>query len=55
VTRDETMKFLDQFFSAPENGRLSIADGIYFFAMKMQGKSAAEIDILLRATRATLP
>jgi hypothetical protein len=55
VVRQETMRFLDQFFSAPENGRLLIAQGIYVFAMKMQGKSAAEIEGEVRIMRMSLP
>jgi hypothetical protein len=51
ATREETVKFLDQFFAAPENGRLWITQGIYVFAMKMRGKSAAEMEEWLRMTR----
>jgi hypothetical protein len=55
VTRQEAVRFLDQFFSAPENSRLLIAEGIYVFAMKMQGKSATEIETELRFMRMSLP
>jgi hypothetical protein len=54
VTREETIKFLDTFFSAPENRQLWIVQGVQIFAMKMQGKPAAEIEDILRLMRMSM-
>ena len=52
VTREETMKFLDAFFSQPENRLLAIGDAIHIFALKMLGRPNSEIEADLAVFRA---